>query len=116
MLAINVATGRLMHDSWVDDSMRVDLEGRLRSLKPAEILLIERGLSKTSETVIAYYCGENTARIQRMPDALFSPPAADKTLKKFFKDQPGLPTALIPKHLLRLRVLQRSVLREFALA
>ena len=53
LVAINVSTGELLYDTFIDELMRSELEMRLLYLNPVEIILPFSGLSKLTDNLIS---------------------------------------------------------------
>ncbi|GJE98116.1 MutS family DNA mismatch repair protein [Phanerochaete sordida] len=69
MVSVCASTGDVVWDQFEDNAMRTELETRLVHLSPAELLLPEEGLSRSTEKVLSHFVihghNEFTPRLER---------------------------------------------------
>lgn len=68
---VDCATGRVFYDSFRDDILRSELESRLITMEPVEVLTTSTHASKRTETVLTAYCENTNARMERLLDKRF---------------------------------------------
>lgn len=71
--AVDSATGEVFFDLFDDDVLRSDLESRLVSLEPVEILMPKKLSSARTELAVKSYVDNTSARLERMKDSSFAP-------------------------------------------
>eukprot|EP00188_Purpureofilum_apyrenoidigerum_P005410 Plantae.Rhodophyta-Purpureofilum_apyrenoidigerum.ctg7008.p1 GENE.Plantae.Rhodophyta-Purpureofilum_apyrenoidigerum.ctg7008~~Plantae.Rhodophyta-Purpureofilum_apyrenoidigerum.ctg7008.p1 ORF type:complete len:973 (+),score=165.88 Plantae.Rhodophyta-Purpureofilum_apyrenoidigerum.ctg7008:103-2919(+) len=67
LIAIDVTTGEILYDRFCDNQLRQELDSRLISLEPVEILIPEKGqISKRTDSVLSSFCSNRSVRLQRL--------------------------------------------------
>lgn len=70
-VAVDTATGDVVFDSFKDDALRSELEARLVSMEPVEVVVRKSELSTGTERALGHYCRTANARLDRVPDRAF---------------------------------------------
>lgn len=72
MAAVDCTTGDVVYDGFLDDILRSDLESRLVTIDPVELIVPSSLLSKQTESILKVFSENGNARIERADDKLFS--------------------------------------------
>lgn len=72
LVAVDVSTGELVYDSFVDNGLRLELEARLVSLEPVEILVPDAGVSGRTKASLNAFCAGRSLRFQQLPRKYFT--------------------------------------------
>ncbi|KAH7922832.1 hypothetical protein BV22DRAFT_1113691 [Leucogyrophana mollusca] len=93
MISISPNTGDVVWDEFDDSLMRTELETRLVHTRPAELLLPDKGLSKTTEKVLKHFTeaalGERKIRTERF-GGIMSYTDAFQFVSDFYADKTKL--------------------------
>jgi DNA mismatch repair protein MSH3 len=89
IVAMQLSTGDIVYDQFVDESSRSELQTRLLALQPTEILISDK-LSKETQHFVQYYVNEKNlrsinVRLERIPEKKFNLDDAKVGLTEFYK-------------------------------
>ncbi|PXF50181.1 DNA mismatch repair protein Msh3 [Gracilariopsis chorda] len=79
--AVDSASGDVFYDSFEDDALRSDLESRLVTIEPVEILMPKTPCSKATEIAVKGYCEAMNSRLERMAKDAFNPEAVEEEIR-----------------------------------
>lgn len=72
MAAVDCTTGDVVYDGFLDDILRSDLESRLVTIDPIEVVMPSSSLSKQTESILKVFAENGNARIERSDAKLFN--------------------------------------------
>ncbi|KAI9203885.1 muts domain V-domain-containing protein [Polychytrium aggregatum] len=89
VVALNVSTGEIIYDQFMDGFMRAELENRLNHIRPSEILLPAEPMTQITEQLVANlrFRPSDEIRIERLKSELLPYPKAKSTLLSFYEAQ-----------------------------
>lgn len=97
--AVNSATGEVIFDSFQDGLLRENLESRIVSLEPVEILMTQDKSSSKTEIVVNSYLSTASARLERLPVLKFAESSAisniNSVVRAAYSETDWAPTAVI---------------------
>lgn len=71
--AVDCASGNVFFDSFEDDALGSELESRLVSIEPVEILMARTLSTRATEVIVKGFCDATNARLERVADKTFGP-------------------------------------------
>lgn len=69
--SVDCATGEVLYDTFVDDVLRSELDARLVSIEPVELIASNKQRSKRTDVVLRAYIEASSARLETVNDSKF---------------------------------------------